>query len=334
MTNQPSIFLSQYLANCERKTMIDTLIVPNTVKTIADRAFCRCTDVKRIILPESVEYIGWEAFAYCTGLEKIEASDQLQTVKYDAFLDVPDNAFNRWEGGLYLGNESHPYHCFIRPAKDAKKVLISREVKIFMEHSLVCDESLSEVFIPPEVQAISVPITAEKIKVYDSFPDIRDLKPGGLNYCTEITVISEETDHVKYIIPLYCDGTYQMNELLERCWRPDNTFNYEELDGYFEDISEADIKTKVALARIRYPFDLSESARDKYQEHILKSSRQIIKKCIEDNDLELLSLLGNKNLIKKSAVKPMIALASERGRISVTAYLLDYNNKIAFERAE
>lgn len=314
--------------------MIDTLIVPNSVKTIADRAFCRCSDIKRIILPESVEYIGWEAFAYCTGLEKIEASDHLQTVKYDAFLDVPDNAFNRWEGGLYLGNESHPYHCFIKPAKAAKTVRISRDTKIFMEHSLLCDESLAEVFIPPEIKAISVPINAEKIKVYDSFPDIRELKPGGLDYCTEITVISEETNQVKYIIPLYCDGSFQMHELLERSWRPDNTFNYEELDGYFEDIGRSDIKTKIALSRIRNPFDLNESARNKYREHILKSSRQIIKKCIEDNDLELLSLLGSKNLIKKSAVKPMIALASEQGRISVTAYLLDYNNRIVSERAD
>ena len=48
----------------------------------------------------------------------------------------------------------------------------------------------------------------------------------------------------------------------------------------------------------------------------------------ECENLELLYFMGRNNLIKKNNVKPMIALASEQGKTAVTAFLLDYNNRI------
>ena len=50
---------------------LTSIVIPNTIKVIAEDAFQCCSFLKTIIIPTSVETIGVGAFSYCTNLEKI-----------------------------------------------------------------------------------------------------------------------------------------------------------------------------------------------------------------------------------------------------------------------
>ena len=50
---------------------IDSIKIPNSVKTIQDRAFTRCTNLKYVELPSSLESIGANAFSSCTALTSV-----------------------------------------------------------------------------------------------------------------------------------------------------------------------------------------------------------------------------------------------------------------------
>ena len=62
------------------------IVVPDTVITIADKAFGGCTKVKEIILPPSLKEIGEKAFADCKALKKLVLPDGIETIGKEAFL--------------------------------------------------------------------------------------------------------------------------------------------------------------------------------------------------------------------------------------------------------
>ena len=67
--------------------IIDSVIIPDSVTTIGDRAFCGCYDLASIILGENVEAIGSQAF-YSSGLESIHFPKSL--VNISMFLAFGD----------------------------------------------------------------------------------------------------------------------------------------------------------------------------------------------------------------------------------------------------
>lgn len=60
--------------------------IPETVTTIAHRAFSGCSLIKEIVLPESVTTVEEQAFADCKALKKLVLSDNLTSVGKEAFL--------------------------------------------------------------------------------------------------------------------------------------------------------------------------------------------------------------------------------------------------------
>lgn len=62
------------------------VIIPETVTTIAHRAFAGCSLIKEIVLPESVTTIEEQAFADCKALKKLILSDGIDYVGKEAFL--------------------------------------------------------------------------------------------------------------------------------------------------------------------------------------------------------------------------------------------------------
>ena len=52
-------------------TKIETIIIPDSVKTIGKAAFAKCNSLKSLELPEGITSIGEAAFWYCTGLKSI-----------------------------------------------------------------------------------------------------------------------------------------------------------------------------------------------------------------------------------------------------------------------
>ena len=64
-----------------------TTLVPNTVATIGEYSFERCTGLTEIDIPESVTTIGMLAFLGCDNLESIHLGNSVETIDYWAFYE-------------------------------------------------------------------------------------------------------------------------------------------------------------------------------------------------------------------------------------------------------
>ncbi len=66
------------------KKAIQTIIIPDTVKTIGKFCFSMCS-LKEVVIPDSVTSIGQEAFYYNIKLESVKLSSNLETLGLGAF---------------------------------------------------------------------------------------------------------------------------------------------------------------------------------------------------------------------------------------------------------
>ena len=70
--------------NC---TQLETIILPETVKTIHSSAFQGCTNLIDITIPQSVTYIQANAFDGCTSLQEITLPESLENLSTKAFFN-------------------------------------------------------------------------------------------------------------------------------------------------------------------------------------------------------------------------------------------------------
>ncbi|MDR2505766.1 MAG: leucine-rich repeat protein [Oscillospiraceae bacterium] len=70
---------------CSTFTMLETVIIPASVKEIPENAFYSCQSLKEIVIPEGVTRIGGYAFAYCENLASITLPSTLIEVGNAAF---------------------------------------------------------------------------------------------------------------------------------------------------------------------------------------------------------------------------------------------------------
>ena len=68
--------------NC---TNLKKVNIPNTITSIDYNAFCNCTNLKKVNIPNSVTSIGNFAFSGCTGLTSITLPDSITSIGYAAF---------------------------------------------------------------------------------------------------------------------------------------------------------------------------------------------------------------------------------------------------------
>ena len=63
------------------------ITLPESIKSIGERAFAKCKNLKKIILPENLEYIGASAFEGCENLEEITLPPKVKKLNYRTFSD-------------------------------------------------------------------------------------------------------------------------------------------------------------------------------------------------------------------------------------------------------
>jgi len=77
---------------------LESVVIPEGVKTIGDSAFSRCYNLKRVVIPDSVENIRGYAFYECTSLTEIKLPKGLMTLENGVFLDCEKLARVVYEG--------------------------------------------------------------------------------------------------------------------------------------------------------------------------------------------------------------------------------------------
>ena len=84
-----------------------TLIIPDSVINIGERAFIGCNNIDTLIIGNSVSSIGQYAFNGCTGLTGTLSIPQADTIGYRAFYNCNGiNSLILGEGVKYIGGES------------------------------------------------------------------------------------------------------------------------------------------------------------------------------------------------------------------------------------
>ena len=66
---------------------VKEIILPDSIKTIPERAFYECRFLTSITLPANLETIGDEAFAYCIALESLKIPDNVTAIGQQAFYE-------------------------------------------------------------------------------------------------------------------------------------------------------------------------------------------------------------------------------------------------------
>ena len=66
-----------------------TVVIPEGVTTIGDRAFSGCTGLTEVVIPDSVTTIGYYAFWFCRSLTNVIIPNSVTTIGDYAFWGCP-----------------------------------------------------------------------------------------------------------------------------------------------------------------------------------------------------------------------------------------------------
>jgi len=135
----------------ENRKQITSVVIPNTVTSIAYSAFDGCIRLNTITIPDSVTYIGKTAFNGCTALNKA-------TIPQGAYID--ENAFfdtayfndeNNWEdSALYLGE----FLLYIKKDDDITCINVKEGTVNIAANCMMGGEAIEIIKIPATVRTI------------------------------------------------------------------------------------------------------------------------------------------------------------------------------------
>lgn len=111
----PSIKIENSIPNyayINRENLTD-IVLPESIKSIGERAFAKCKNLKRITLPEDLEYIGASAFSECESLEEVILPRNIKKLNYRTFGDckrlkriVIPEGIEELDWGVFAGCEN------------------------------------------------------------------------------------------------------------------------------------------------------------------------------------------------------------------------------------
>lgn len=78
-------FVSSTTGAFQGCTSLESIAIPNTVKSLTDNVFNGCTSLKQVVLSNTLTSIGHQTFYYCSKLEEIELPNTLQSIGTYAF---------------------------------------------------------------------------------------------------------------------------------------------------------------------------------------------------------------------------------------------------------
>lgn len=92
---------------------VTTLILPDTLETVGDRAFAYCAELRGIWFPDSVRTIGEGAFLGCIGLEAVSIPGGMESIGTDAFTGCAKLLYFFYDG--YYNDWLELYNAYVTP---------------------------------------------------------------------------------------------------------------------------------------------------------------------------------------------------------------------------
>ena len=181
--------------------LLTSITIPDSVTNIAGYAFNGCTSLTSVTIGNGVTSIGQIAFGHCTSLTSVTIGDSVTSIEYNAFYGCTSLQFNRYDNGLYLGNETNKYLVLIKPkTQGIKNITINNECKIIEGSSdwtangaLTGCSFLESIIIPNSVTSIgewafSGCYSLTNVTIGDSVTSIGSSAFSGCSKLTNITI--------------------------------------------------------------------------------------------------------------------------------------------------
>lgn len=141
------------------------------VTSIAPNAFANNTTIESISLPENIKTISANAFDGCTSLKTVSLPTTLTSISDTAFNNCTALQYNEYENALYLGNESNPYLALMK--------VIDPDVSSFKIHSgtyAIADLAFAEC---KRIESITFEGANVPVYPYSELPALRSVSIEG-----------------------------------------------------------------------------------------------------------------------------------------------------------
>ena len=104
-----------------------------------------------------------------------------------------------------------------------------------------------------------------------------------------ITVRSVESGDIKYKIWMSREGNpREYYSRLASSWGDNASFDFYNIDNSFIKIKYLENKSRYALFRLQYPYELRDDRRGVFERYLKKNSAEIVQLCVFEENIELL----------------------------------------------
>lgn len=328
---------------------IKKIILPDTVTTIESNAFAECVNLEEINL-DKVVGLGHSAFSGCEKLRSIVLTateigayafskcTKLAKVSLVGTETIGSSAFNECralkelilpEGLSEIGDRAFA-ECGLKTIVVPKTVL-----KTGNESFSGCQEITIYDSIDPDAKPCE-----EYLDDVNGHPNsvvgfIGIGRAWAMWQCAanhkwvdhEIVVRSAETDEIKYKVWMGSDPKQRMYYCtLTSSWGKNASFNFIAMDNAFAGIKGISNKIKVAINRLKYPVMLSEGQKNAYVTYLVRSAKDLVKMCIDNDDMELLLFCEPFGVIKKNNIDDLLEYSAKKKATQFSAYLIEYKS--------
>ena len=179
-----------------RSCPIEDITIPSTVEVIGAYSFSSCAQLKACVINgNSLKNIMHEAFSGAGVLESISIPSSVEEIGFYAFNEFGSSSelkYNEKDGGLYLGNETNPYHALIG-LKDYSitSFNIADTCVVLAAQCLRDAKGISSLSIPTTVKSIGESAFFQMTSLTEAtIPSTVEMMGGNLfNSCGKITKI-------------------------------------------------------------------------------------------------------------------------------------------------
>ena len=272
---------------------IKKLSVPERI--IGPYYFMDMKALEYVYLPDNVISIPKEGFRGCEKLKEVFASDNLIRVEDYAFAYIPvipklPSSIKR------LGDAAFAVSAYDTPDK-AKTIIIPPNVTSL---GLGVCSGREDIIVYDNI----TPNTKGKVDINNGLPNSNVGWIGihanlGYTLCAgewnsdwkahSITVKDSMTDEIKYKVWMNREGNPRSYYCrLASSWGDNASFDFLNVDKEFKSIKYLEDKSRYALYRLQYPYELTDERKSAFEKYLKKNRIDIIKMCLEIANATLL----------------------------------------------
>lgn len=167
------------------KENIKSIIIPDTVNVIEEKAFQGCTNLQKVVLPKGIEVLSNSMFENCTSLVQIDLPDSIKEIQYDVFRKTSIEYMNLPYGIKYIGE------TLFSENTNLKRVHIPDTVTRIDARAFYKCNSLEEIIIPNSVVEMGYNIftSCKGLKRAVIGTGIKTLTTSDFMYCDALETV-------------------------------------------------------------------------------------------------------------------------------------------------